>query len=282
MQPSPKTAPKTASKTTLTHRLHAASAELLLRRAQLATLRAKMAASELQLATLRAQLHSFEARYIRQVGVLYVQLDQWEARIAELEVASESIEDTERLLRAAQQREQQHTLAPEPEPAPAARPAPSLRSLFRELARRIHPDFAINPLDALHRTHLMAQANDAYLRADATQLLRMLHHHELPFTPQTAAESLAETLTLLAQTQSDLAALDTELSTLAASEMAALHDRTRAAAITGRDLLAEMAAQVKGRIGIAMRRYELDLGRARRKQPRLDPTPLLSAERFNP
>src|ERR1700679_4390748 len=58
--------------------------ELFRLRAELATLRAILAAREADLDHLRAQLNSFEGRYIRQVGVLYVQLDEWEDRIAEL------------------------------------------------------------------------------------------------------------------------------------------------------------------------------------------------------
>jgi hypothetical protein len=60
--------------------------------------------------------------------------------------------------------------------------------------------------------------------------------------------------------------------------MADLHRRTALAAQRGSDLLAEMAARVKGSIGIAMRRYELDLGRLRRKEAAFNPEPLLSAE----
>ena len=60
--------------------------------------------------------------------------------------------------------------------------------------------------------------------------------------------------------------------------MADLQRRTIAAAAHGRDLLAEMAARVKGSIGIAMRRFELDSARARRKQPPLDPSQFLTAE----
>ena len=59
-------------------------AELFRRRAELASLRAALATREADLDHLRAQLNSFEGRYIRQVGVLYIQLDEWEDRIAEL------------------------------------------------------------------------------------------------------------------------------------------------------------------------------------------------------
>ena len=59
---------------------------LLDKREQLAGVRAKLADCESELAQLRAQLKAFEDRYFRQVGVLYAELDDIEARIAEREV----------------------------------------------------------------------------------------------------------------------------------------------------------------------------------------------------
>ena len=75
--------------------------ELPLRRAELARMRAALDAREAELDHLRTQLHHFEGRYIRQVGVLYRQLDEWETRITQLHIAAESIEVTERLLQQA-------------------------------------------------------------------------------------------------------------------------------------------------------------------------------------
>jgi hypothetical protein len=82
----------------------------------------------------------------------------------------------------------------------------------------------------------------------------------------------------IAQAKEDIATIDIEIETLAKSEMADLRDRTVLAATEGRELLAELAARVKGSIGIAMRRYELELGRIRRNQPAFNPDPLLTAE----
>ena len=240
--------------------------EIFRLRTQLATLRATLAARETHLDHLRAQLNSFEGRYIRQVGVLYIQLDEWEDRIAELNNPT-----------------QPQTIAPEPEPEPELEPATlDLKSLFREVAKRIHPDRARNAHDELHRTHLMAQANAAFLRSDADLLQRMLNGYD-PSTDsgddRTPAAQLARLNEKISQTELDIATIDAELEALAHSEMADLRDRTTHAAAEGRDLLAELAARVKGSIGIAMRRYELELGRIRRKQPAFNPEPLLTAER---
>jgi DNA repair exonuclease SbcCD ATPase subunit len=245
-------------------RISPEEAELPQRRAELDALREELAERDQELARLRGQLHHFEGRYIRQVGVLYIQM-----------------EDTERLLKEAMKKASSRPDgASESQPAePKVSATHDLRALFRELAKRIHPDFARDAADERHRTQLMAQANDALLRNDPDLLHRMLHGHDLPHdhTASPAAE-LARTHQLLEHLQTDLATLDAELRALRGSEMADLRSRTAEAALAGRDLLAELAAQVKGRIGIAMRRYELDLGRHRRKEAAFNPEPLLSAE----
>jgi hypothetical protein len=239
--------------------------EIFRLRAELAVLRAHLATREADLDRLRAQLNSFEGRYIRQVGVLYIQLDDWEDRTAQLTNPTLS---------------QPAPLDPEPEQPET--PALDLKSLFREVAKRIHPDRAKSARDELHRNHLMSQANAAFLRADADLLQRMLNGYD-PSTDSgddpTPAHQLARLTEQIAQTNDDLATLDLEIEALANSEMADLRDRTKLAATQGRDLLAELAARVKGSIGIAMRRYELELGRIRRHQPAFNPGPLLTAER---
>jgi uncharacterized membrane protein YheB (UPF0754 family) len=244
--------------------------ELVFRRREVATLRASLADREKHLAQLRNRIFSFEGRYIRQVGVLYVQLEQWQTRIAKLQVASESMEETERLLSETLEDSTNEATNEETNEAAdevqAPKTAADVRALFRELAKRIHPDFAHDAADERHRTQLMAQANAALLRNDADLLHRMLHGHDLPHDHDVApAVELARTLKLLQQLQADLAALEAEIHTLTHSEMAQLRERT-------------LLAAVKGNIGNAMRRYELDLGRIRRKEAIFNPAPLLTAE----
>jgi hypothetical protein len=240
--------------------------ELLVRRAELAALRATLTAREANLAHLRAQLASFKGRYIRQVGVLYIQLDEWEDRIAQLNGTPPPLPA------------EAHTEStPEPEPLQL-----DLKALFREVAKRLHPDFASNHRDEQHRTHLMAQANDAYYRSDAAILLRMLNGFDPTGKPAGAAADLASTLAQIQQATTDIASIDAEIATLSQSEMAQLQERSILAAAKGQDLLADLAARVKGRISLAMRRYEFDLARSKRKQAPFDPSPLLTAETPGP
>jgi hypothetical protein len=263
----------------LAHKPKPEDAELIFRRAELAKLRATLTAREAELDHLRAQLNSFEGRYIRQVGVLYIQLDEWEDRIAQLnnptpptETAGAPHLDSEMWVSTAESANNQN---------PAAL---DLKALFREVAKRIHPDRARSLHDERQRTHLMSQANAAFLREDAGLLQRMLNGYD-PSTNSgddlTSVAKLKRVLDQIANSQQDILNIDAAIEALTRSEMAQLKTRTTRAALQGRDLLAEHAARVKGSIGIAMRRYELDLVRIRRKQPAFNPAPLLTAERID-
>jgi hypothetical protein len=262
--------------------------EAALTRAQLtlAALRATLTQRESALTRLRSRLHSFEGRYIRQVGVLYVQLDDWYRRIAELDSPLElpesflpEIEPTEPATNPGSPGSATTLGAPglasetwvTADPISSAS-KPSLKSLYRHLARRIHPDLARTPADEARRTRLMALANDALLRADAALLHRMIHAHDHDPAALTPAEALTQTLAAIQQTEQDLTRIAAEIHDLEKSEMVSLERRTIAAAAEGHDLLAELAARVKGSIGIAIGQYERDLARFKRKQSTPPPT----------
>jgi hypothetical protein len=266
------------------HRPAPEDLELAYRRRELAALRAALAERDSRLATLRNHLNAFEGRYIRQVGVLYIQLDEWHDRLAELNNPTTPLTDfssrPEERSSPAERPASEPTDTTPPKPS-TLNPPPSLKALFREVAKRIHPDHARDNDDERHRTQLMAQANAALLREDAALLHRMLHSHDLPIEPADARTELAQTLTLIQHLHHDLIALNTEIEALTASEMSDLHRRTTTAAAQGNDLLAELAARVKGQIGIAMSRYERELARRRSKQRAVNPAPFLSAETPN-
>src|ERR1039458_5411274 len=67
--------------------------ELARKRQELAILQAELTDRELSLANLRTELAAFEGRYLREVGVLYAELDDWNAKIAELVAAADGSEE---------------------------------------------------------------------------------------------------------------------------------------------------------------------------------------------
>ncbi|SNT38815.1 hypothetical protein SAMN05421770_11082 [Granulicella rosea] len=237
------------------------AAALHQRREQLAAVRAALAERESELAQARAQLKAFEGRYLRQVGVLYAELDDLEARIAEREVDLYDSDAARRRARESRQRAREtHDAAfSEAHEAPEFDPPPSLKSLFREVARRIHPDFAADDDERKHLTLLMARANEAYSRGDLDTLQRMLDDHREVNAAIAEEGSSAELLRVDRQIQHatrDIARLDAEERTLLASEISQLHRDAEAAALEDRDLLTELAAGLREQIAGARYRFD--------------------------
>src|ERR1700723_1119248 len=145
-------------------RLKPEEEEILRKREELTAIRAALAERELELVDLRSELAAFEGRYLRQVGALYAELDEWKARISELRAqldpsAPAKAEADGARQQARQTYEDAHGAASETRDFV---PSPELKSLFREMAKRIHPDFCKDVADLERRTRFMAEANRDY------------------------------------------------------------------------------------------------------------------------
>jgi DNA-binding SARP family transcriptional activator len=125
--------------------------ELARKREELTILQAELIDRELFLANLRAELAAFEGRYLREVGVLYAELDDWKAKIAELAAAMDGSEEAKSAAAEARGQAEESYAAAHGEAAKAAdfSPSPELRKLFREVVRQIHPDNATDDADSL-------------------------------------------------------------------------------------------------------------------------------------
>jgi hypothetical protein len=235
--------------------------ELLRKREELTSVRSALAERELELADLRALLKSFEGRYLRQVGVLYAELDEWEAKIAEIEASLKpSATASQRAQETRERAEETHEATHgEASKARDFQPSADLRSLFREAAKRIHPDFAKDEADRELRTRLMAQVNEAYSQGDADALQRILDEFSnLPESVQGegVGAELVRIIRQIHQAKKNIAAIEQELNCLRASEIAQLKQDAETAEQEGRDLLAELAADVRERIDGAKKKHK--------------------------
>ena len=235
--------------------------ELIRKREELAFVRADLAERELELADFRTQLKSFEGRYLRQVGVLYAELDDWEARIAELAASLRPSATASQQAQENRKRADETHAATHGEASKARdfQPSADLKSLFREAAKRIHPDFAKDEADRQLRTRLMAQANEAYSQGDAGTLKRILD--EFGNSPESVqgegvGAELVRIIRQIHQAKKNIAAIELELGKLRASEIAQLRQDVEKSEQDGRDLLAELATNVRERIADARKRHE--------------------------
>jgi len=224
--------------------------------AHLARLESQLAERELELATVRAELAAFERRYLRVVGLRYAQLDVLEAEIAEY-FARRQPKDAEAQQRAhsarAQARESTEAAgeADSFEKTEDFVPSDSLKRLYRDIARRMHPDMTDDPEEKKRRHSIMAEANNAYERGDEARLREILSEWES--SPESvrgegAGADLVRVIRKIAQVERRLRAIAAEITQLMESELQQLKSQVDEAAAEGRDLLAEMADRLDTQI----------------------------------
>jgi hypothetical protein len=182
-------------------------------------------------------------------------LDQWNAKIAELKAQQEgTLEAWDAAAVARTQAAESSVAVSGQKTAPAGFTASAeLKSLYRELAKRGHPDRALDQTDHDQRERWMAEASTAYQRGDAETLKRILEVYASNPAQVGDAGTAAELARVIRQLRRRLAEVEREISGLNTSDIAKLKARVEEADSMGHDLLAEMAA---GRIEIARRRFE--------------------------
>lgn len=248
--------------TTVSRRLTPEEREREKKRAELAALESTLADRELELATLKADLRAFEVQYLRTVGSRLAELDEIEAQISEAEARRRPTdfaarERAEHARSQAENSAREVGAAAEPRRAPDFKPSEDLKRLYREAAKRLHPDLATDPGDRDRRTRLMAEANKAYEEGDVARLKAILEEWES--SPEAVkgegpGAELVRVIRKIAQVESRLHGIDTEISQLKESGLYELKVKVEEAEPGGRDLLGEMALQVDQQIAAARSR----------------------------
>ncbi len=248
-------------KTEILRRLSPEEEELAAKREELARLEAQLADQELLLASLKAELAAFEGLYLRRVGVLYAELDEWNARLAELRAVQAGTDEARAEAAEARTQAQEAYSAAHGEAAEVQpfTPSPELKKLYHEAAKRVHPDTAIDDADRIRRERLMKEVNAAYAAGDEDTLRRILAG--LDTSPDAVQGSgigadLIRVLRQLKQVRDRIAAIELEVASLAEADLAKLKAKADLAATEGRDLLAEMATSVQGRVIVVRQQFE--------------------------
>lgn len=223
--------------------------ELESKKAELALLETDLLKQEIDLATLRAELTSFENQYLLRVGVLYADLDDIEARIAEL-VARRQPTNRDAQTEAAQARARADETARSTiiTSEPKFFPNEKLKKIFRDVAKQVHPDLATSDDDRARRQALMAEANLAYEQGDEAKLLRILHewksNPDLVDGEGVGAE-LIRVIRKIAQIRRRILEIDAEVRDLSDSNHYQLWVMQIAAEKDGRDLILEIILRIE-------------------------------------
>jgi hypothetical protein len=251
-------------------------------RQQIETAEADLVEREADLVDLRVEMSSFQLEYEVKVGRKYEALEATEAAIARCKGRIEAIRQWGRNgppmgwggePHVSVEEQYRRTWVDPPPPSRRFDPPPmdaatvtEIRSLYRQLCRRFHPDLARDPEERAWRTEMMAAVNAAYEAMSVTEL------QALAARPDRAAAARGETgrqrrdalRDRLRQIRARIREVEGEMYDLTHGSMMELRLEFRLAERQGRDLLAEMGADVEK--DLARKRAELDFLQAQLRQ----------------
>ena len=237
--------------------------ELARKRDEQAAIESELAERELRSANLRAELGAFERQYLHHVGSRYAELDELKAAVAE-RLAQEQPANKRAQQAACEARaraaETQSTAGDKSEATPRAfESSPEMKRLYREVAKRVHPDLTSDRADRAKRQQLMAEANEAYERGDETRLRKIFTEYEWSAEAvqgEGPGAELIRVIRRISQARGRLAEIEAELQELLRSDLYQLKVRLDEAQSHGRDVLKEMVQKVEDQIAQAKRRLE--------------------------
>lgn len=240
-------------------------------RASLVQVQNELIEAEAELADRLAEINAFEFEFEARVGHL---LDKLAALDQDIERYNERIQilrnkqifgnphiPVEQQYKRAWQAPRASAPTPPAEPVSPATEA-EIKRLYRQLARRFHPDLASNEADRLSRTHKMTAINDAYAARSLVELVALAQGIDTIDTgrdrsAQTEAQMIEALQAELKRCQRRRQDIERQLRHLHLRPSVDLSLEVKAAWRQGRDLLAEMVADVEQKI--ARKTVELDM-----------------------
>lgn len=255
--------------------------ELLHKRHILAELLEEQSRRERELATIKSEIRLFERAYDQVLGTRIAELEQLEWQISGLLGSGEREEEHHKYFHAAGNASGSSSQASVtslfddgPEETISILEEKSLKALYREVAKTIHPDLARDDEEKFRRQELMAVANLAYQEGDRQRLQKILQEWQMG--PETAkgvdiGAELIRLIRRIAQTRLNVQELIERIEDLRLSDIYRFRHRVDEGLTEGIDYLAEMAATV-----------DLDIVKARKRLAKLQGRPEPAEERHAP
>ncbi|WP_065482340.1 hypothetical protein [Streptomyces sp. PTY087I2] len=224
---------------------------------------------EIAVETFRVEVENFSRLHHQKLGPMYARLDELDALIAEARAAKTGDPEDERKAREARavvmpmpgvdelfhdwmdtdglSPEAAAMLTEQPvRPPKRVRPSEEARRLYRELARKAHPDLAQDETERQRRDEFIARVNAAYGRGDVELLKELVAEWEAgpvqPPAPLSESEELYARLEWLSRRKELLTVLAKEL------EDGAIGSMLRMAPDDPDQLLEDIAEQLLGEV----------------------------------
>ncbi len=232
--------------------LRALEEELSLRQERVAQL-------EFELADTRADLARFEKTYEARLGPLEERITELEADLEQARIRSarraqwgDRLESDEQPVDVLEQFRRTWTppeKPPEPPPAPEVDDVSreQMKTIFRALAKRFHPDLVTDAKVKLWRQDIMAQINEAYAAQDMVALTKFAEKPDRPeeTVEKTREQQIADLYKEARRLDQVIRDLERTLKELINSHTVKLMLEVSIAQQQGRDVLQEMADSMK-------------------------------------
>ncbi|NIO71407.1 MAG: hypothetical protein GTN71_20835, partial [Anaerolineae bacterium] len=237
---------------------------------------------EAELVDLRVELSAFRLEYDTRVGRKVAELEEVEAEIKRCQQRISQYRQwgpggppqtrtgaayvpVEEQYRRTWQQPEEPPSPPPAEPVDAATEA-QIKKLYRQLCRRFHPDLTQDTQERAWRTEMMTAINAAYAARSLVELQALAEKPDRSPSAETGTDEqrLAALRDRLQQIQRRLREVKQESRELTNSPTMQMNLDVKFAQRQGRDLLAEMAADVEK--DLARKRVELDFLVAQLKQ----------------
>jgi hypothetical protein len=217
--------------------------------------------TQAEVTKLGRELDEFQERYDRIVGVAQTRLDAVKAAIEELneERRLNQIGDTNPLRSSwvppdnyVSVEEQYRRAWTKPDPSASSSPASSyvedradiVKRLYRDLARRFHPDLGTNDAERARRTEIMNHINEAYQAQDLETLELVAAQKDAKDDSPLAALTLRQLRKTRDSLLDEIEGLKRERDTLNNSRMMRLKADEKMAKMQGRDMLRDLAQDI--------------------------------------
>lgn len=216
------------------------------RREELAQLEAELSERESELADIKSSLTGFESRYLSLVGHRYDELAKIEKEIARLQGLDFDEDYNGDSLAEDEVGCGQNRLHSD-----------KLKKLYKEVARKFHPDLTSCPQERQHRHQLMIEVNHAYESGAEHRLQELLEAGASLEAVETSGANSAEMILLIrkiAEARQRLAEIKTDIADITSSEVYKLKLRIENAEALEIDLFADLLSQVDRQIKKAQNR----------------------------
>ncbi len=233
--------------------------ELEIKYQQLARIKADLQQYEQEYNNLKSEIKTFEQVYEDILGVRIQALEDLEWQLRGLLGETASVRAAEPLKQTSSFTHFQHTTdLLDDEETPQDTANLSLKSLYRGVAKAVHPDLAADETERLRRQDLMALANEAYQTGNRQVLIDLLSEWEqAPVSYGTELDialELVRVIRQLAAIQQNIHAVIRQTHELMQTDIYIFKLQVDDAMADGVDLLAEMAAAA-----------DLDIAKLRRR-----------------